>query len=688
MRDEADLAALRVTVLDMQPIDPPTGGGRLRLMGLYHDLGPGIDATYIGTYDWPGPGPRDHRLSPGLREIDVPLSDAHFAAAEALRREAGGRTVIDSAFADQAALSPAFVARVRREVTGSDVVLFSHPWVYALVADLLDHARQLVVYDAHNVEGLLRTRLLDDGGAGSRIARGVVRDEHALCHAADLVLACSHEDRLLFERLYDVPCGKIRVVANGVFAERIRPAGQAGRDAAKAELGLGAGPVALFLGSAYQPNLEAARVIIDKLALGLPEVTFVIAGGVGEGLRSPAANVKVTGTLGEDLKLRWLAAADLAVNPMLSGSGTNIKMFDFMAAGLPVLTTPVGARGIDGGAEPPFEVREPAALAEGLRRLVADAAGRRRLGEQARRLVERQYAWERLSPTLGRLLRRHQSAKRRGARPAFTVVVPSYERPERLSRLVRCLEAQAERDFEVVIVDQSAAPWPDRDGGFACDLAYVHTDVRGAVHARNLGAFLACGEVIAFTDDDCEPGPGWLRAARPLFADPGVAGVEGLVRCDAVTDPAWRTVTNQGWVGLGFMTANLFVRARVFHRIDGFDLAFDQPHFREDTDLGWRALAHGRIPFSEAAWVYHPPQHRGEERESAAARDRFFVKDALLYRKHPARFIDLIQREGHLRSNANYLRYLLEGLERYRVEPGQDLLALIAPGERPVAARG
>ena len=43
-----------VTVLDMQPIDPPVGGGRLRLLGLYHALGADLRATYVGTYDWPG----------------------------------------------------------------------------------------------------------------------------------------------------------------------------------------------------------------------------------------------------------------------------------------------------------------------------------------------------------------------------------------------------------------------------------------------------------------------------------------------------------------------------------------------------------------------------------------------------------------------------------------------------------
>ena len=63
----------------MQPIDPPLGGGRLRLLGLYHALGAQLPTTYVGTYDWPGESRRQHALSSTLQEIDVPLSDAHFA---------------------------------------------------------------------------------------------------------------------------------------------------------------------------------------------------------------------------------------------------------------------------------------------------------------------------------------------------------------------------------------------------------------------------------------------------------------------------------------------------------------------------------------------------------------------------------------------------------------------------------
>ncbi|MBQ0134763.1 MAG: hypothetical protein KBS46_06525, partial [Clostridiales bacterium] len=87
----------RITVLDMQPIDPPVGGGRLRLMGLYSGMSDDVDVTYVGSFDWRGPEYREIRLSDNLTEIDVPLSEAHFASHDALAKELG-KGCIDSAF--------------------------------------------------------------------------------------------------------------------------------------------------------------------------------------------------------------------------------------------------------------------------------------------------------------------------------------------------------------------------------------------------------------------------------------------------------------------------------------------------------------------------------------------------------------------------------------------------------------
>lgn len=660
----------RVTVIDMQPITPAVGGGRQRLLGLYHALGQNIACTYVGSYDWPGESLRDQQLTPGLREIVVPLSQAHHEAAAALSRRTGGRTVIDIAFADHVHLSDDYLATARKHAMEADVVVFSHPWAYAAVADVL-RAEQLVVYESHNVEGLLRMSLHDDLPEADRLVRGVVALEYRLCREADLVLACSQEDRETFARVYDVDWDKLRLAPNGIFAFAHEPPTSEQRAAAKTALGVDKARLVIFVGSNYGPNNEAAAFIAGELAESRPDVAFALVGGCCDQFtkrQGLAPNVIALGTLDDERKHAWLRAADMAVNPLSAGSGTSIKMFDFMAAGLPTLTTPIGARGIFSHGVPPFVVAELDGFGDALDGLLRDAGRREEYAARGRKNVENFYAWERISPTLGRQLAVRLAAKSR-PRPHFTVVIPSYERHHLLDQLMLKLEAQTEQDFEVIVVDQSPSPWPAAQAARRFPLRYVHSEVKGAVAARNLGGSLATGQIIAFTDDDCEPAAEWLRNGRAWFEAPDVVGVEGLIRSDHIDEPEWRQVTNIGFEGIGFMTANLMVRNAAFQQLGGFDPAFDSPHFREDTDFGWRLQALGEVPYASDVEVFHPAQRRDIQRESQAERNRFFEKDALLLKKHPEKYRQLFFMEGHYQKTDGFWMNLGRGFKLYGVNP-------------------
>lgn len=402
-----------VIILDMQPIDPPIGGGRIRLLGLYHHLGKNFDAQYIGTYDWPGEGFRDHQLSESLREVDIPLSNEHFAKCRQLEERVDGKTIIDSTFSQLAYLSPQYVEYARAQVAKADVVIFSHPWVYPLVKDLLRRDTQLIIYDSQNVEGYLRYTLLNDGGFGTDIVKSVIKNEFELCHMADLVLACSYEDKRLFNRLYGVPLNKINIVPNGVFSERIRPFTQEEKIKIKRNLGLGTHSTAFFIGSNYAPNREACDFIIKELAPQLPETTFIIAGGVGESIHNNKAdNVIITGRLSEEDKLLYLSASDLAINPIFSGSGTNIKMFDFMAAGLPVISTVIGSRGITAEDYAGIVIRDRFNFISSIERLINNKNEIWQMGAENRKLVKKNYSWELISPKLGDLIMKKVKSKR------------------------------------------------------------------------------------------------------------------------------------------------------------------------------------------------------------------------------------------------------------------------------------
>jgi glycosyltransferase involved in cell wall biosynthesis len=680
MKTPAVKRPIKVVVTDNQCIEPAVGGGRLRLLGLYSTLTEGVEATYVGTYDWPGAPYRELQLSKRLREIDVPQSQAHFALNDHLNTLLPGKTIIDVTIPWLVWSSPDLVDAVRKYAAEAQVVIFAHPWMYGCLRDMVRESGKLIIYDAQNCEALLREQLLAGNEFGRCLAHSVKWIEGQLCHESDLILACSEEDRQAFVEVYGLKPQKIAVVPNGVDIREISPASATARARARSKLAV-AGFVALFIGSAYAPNIEAVRAIIDQLAPANPDITFVIVGGAGEaairegGAANLPSNIQLVGAVSNQARNDAYAAADIAINPMFTGFGTNIKMLDFLAAGLPTLTTPVGARGIDNRREECFIVDDISRFSDRLQALRQDPQLCARLAANGRKLAEDIYDWRYISERLGKLLLDHSRTKRSHTdSPYFSVIIASYERPQGLTKLFDLLGRQVFADFEVIVVDQSAAAY--EVAALQCNFAlqYIHTNEKGAVKARNLGIKHARGRVLAFTDDDCEPHPEWLANAYKYFKQVQVVGVEGLIESDERDEEQYRIVRNLGVKGLGFKTANLFLRKSIVEEIGGFDERFDNPHFREDTDLAWRALAEGEIPFADDVRVLHPAYPRDIQRESSEERAKFFVHDPLLFHKHPERYVQLLKAEKHYARMPGFWEHFMRGMLRYKVEiPIEDL---------------
>ena len=195
-----------------------------------------------------------------------------------------------------------------------------------------------------------------------------------------------------------------------------------------------------------------------------------------------------------------------------------------------------------------------------------------------------------------------------------TVVVPAWNAAQTLGRTLQALGAQQLGEaFEVVVVDNGSTD----DTRAIAERAGVRVLAREhglAGEARNDGAAAAAGAVLAFTDADCFPDPGWLAAG--LRALDGADLVQGRVE----PDPAarMRPFDRSLWVGAQdglFQTANLFMRRELFDRIGGFEELHADAHgraFGEDVWLGWRAVrAGGRATFAPDALVHHAVLPRG-----------------------------------------------------------------------------
>lgn len=179
---------------------------------------------------------------------------------------------------------------------------------------------------------------------------------------------------------------------------------------------------------------------------------------------------------------------------------------------------------------------------------------------------------------------------------SVTVVVPTVDRVELLRRCLRGLAGSGLVDVLVV---------HDGDGGVLAlldELGVPGLEIRerGVSAKRNAGWRAVASDLVAFTDDDCEPAPGWLDA---LVADGSdlVAGPVGPHPEDTATGLWARTVTASE---PGFYPGcNLLVRRSWLARVDGFD---ERLHGGEDTDLAWRVREAGATHgWATDALVWH-----------------------------------------------------------------------------------
>jgi glycosyltransferase involved in cell wall biosynthesis len=191
--------------------------------------------------------------------------------------------------------------------------------------------------------------------------------------------------------------------------------------------------------------------------------------------------------------------------------------------------------------------------------------------------------------------------------PTCSVVIATRDRPQRLAS---CLESLAAQDyprerFEVIVVDDGGHSQLDqmtRRYRQRLELSILERQSGGRSAARNQGVARACGELVAFTDDDSEPDPGWLRAlATRHAAVPGdalggstlslsatnpYARVSGLI-----LDLAYSHQNGRFPRGARFFAANnLALPADRLRMLGGFN---PQLRISEDRELCDRWVEHG-----------------------------------------------------------------------------------------------
>ena len=149
------------------------------------------------------------------------------------------------------------------------------------------------------------------------------------------------------------------------------------------------------MGSWHGPNLEAARIAFQLSSI-FQESTFFIVGSAGLAFADHELplNVILFGELEEDEKQMVMCASDVAINPMVSGSGSNLKMLDFLAYGLPVISTEFGARGFNLEPDLHYICSEIEAFPLELCKFFSMQDRYKKIGPSGRAFVKESYTWE------------------------------------------------------------------------------------------------------------------------------------------------------------------------------------------------------------------------------------------------------------------------------------------------------
>lgn len=227
--------------------------------------------------------------------------------------------------------------------------------------------------------------------------------------------------------------------------------------------------------------------------------------------------------------------------------------------------------------------------------------------------------------------------------PLITVVVPTFRRPVLLQRCLAALGEQTlpKDQFEIVVVDDGDDAATATLVGEAAQqsglrISYLgQPQRRGPAVARNRGWRAAIAPIIAFTDDDCLPQPGWLEAALKRF-DAGASVVTGRVEMPLPDRPTAHDRTTALLEMAEFVTANCFCRRTALEQVGGFDEAFDIA-WREDSALQFAFLRAG-IPIEGCpeAVLVHPL--RPAPWYASLTDERKNRYDALLYKRYPDLF--------------------------------------------------
>ncbi len=395
---------MRILFLTAQLPEPPHAGGALRTSGLMRGVHAAGHTIHLLSF-------ADHESTAGLSALAEYCAAVEVVPPPHRTITVRLRDIFFTRFADMQRrfYSPAYVEKLTACLTAQQFDLIQ---IESLeMAAYLPLIRQLqphtpLIYDSFNAEYDLQRTIFESERRSVRGLPGALysfiqwrrlsRFEREVCQTVNHTIAVSQTDADAFARL--VPNSPVSVVPNGIHV--------ADYTATTSPLDLG--PHALvFTGSmSYRPNVDAAlwfaNHILEQIRARVPDVRFFVVGSHPhprlDALRE-RDDIEITGWVPEVNS--FLHAAAVYVVPLRMGSGTRLKLLQAMAAGQAVVSTPMGAQGLDVRDGVELRLADTADdFAQAVIDLLQDRPRCQNLGQAAAEYVKINYDWSVIVPRL------------------------------------------------------------------------------------------------------------------------------------------------------------------------------------------------------------------------------------------------------------------------------------------------
>ncbi len=334
----------KIVVANTFPVWPALGGGQQRILNIYAHLCERVDVTLVSLSSVAAKL-QTVEFGPGFREIVVPQSRAHFKFERSLSSRLDDMSVGDIAAIHGASLTPLFGKVLKRALANAFLAIAEHPYAFNALRSIWSGP---TVYISHNVEAMLKADMIPKNKYGKMALDDVEEIERACCEHSSEVFVVSERDAVMMADRYQLPRSKIVVLPNGANIPKNPVLDHLQREENKKRLSL-RGPIALYVGGLHGPNLDGA-LLTFKIARQVPDWRFLLVGSMCDAptVRDAPkpANVDLLGVLGRRELIAIMAAADVGLNPVVAGGGSNHKILNYAANGLLTLTTPIGNRGV------------------------------------------------------------------------------------------------------------------------------------------------------------------------------------------------------------------------------------------------------------------------------------------------------------------------------------------------------